>query len=88
MNLIKSIGKTRLNLIKKYSTLSTNNRLEFAESLVEQHPDVAKVVWRYDRWHHEVNYDLFKKNKLIFKKDYKKKIGVNNYNMKLIKLNK
>jgi hypothetical protein len=25
------------------------------------HPDVAKVVWRYGRWHHYVEYYVFKK---------------------------
>ncbi len=31
------------------------------------HPDVAKVVWRYGRWHHEVNYRPFKDNKPILR---------------------
>lgn len=31
------------------------------------HPDVAKAVWKFGRWHHEVNYDKFKANKLRFK---------------------
>lgn len=64
----------------------TNNRKEFAESLQKQHPDIVKVVWRFNRWHHQVDYRPFKKNKLIFKKDYIKKKGVNNYGMKLIEL--
>jgi hypothetical protein len=42
-----------------------DNRREFAESLQRQHPDLVKVVNRYGRVHHEVNYKLFKKNKLI-----------------------
>ena len=42
-----------------------DNRRAFAESLVEQHPDVAKVVWRYNRWHHEVNYSRFRRNRLV-----------------------
>ena len=65
----------------------SNNRLDFAESLQKQHPDVVKIVWRYNRWHHEVNYKVFNKNKLLFKNDYVKKQGVNNYGMKLTKLN-
>ena len=65
-----------------------DKRREFAESLVKQHPDVAKVVWRYGRWHHEVNYNYFKDNKLIKKKDISIKRGINDYGMKLIKLNK
>jgi|TARA_R100000781_G_scaffold69354_2_gene43651 hypothetical protein len=65
---------------------NTNNRKEFAESLQKQHPDIVKVVWRYNRWHHQVDYRPFKKNKLIFKKDYIKKTGVNNYGMKIVKI--
>ena len=60
----------------------TNNRKEFAESLVEQHPDVAKVVWKFNRWHHHVDYSQFKKNKLI-RKDGWNYSGVNNFGMKL-----
>lgn len=63
-----------------------DNRREFADSLAEQHPDVAKVVWRYERWHHEVNYEPFKKNELILKKDIVIPEGVNNYGMKLIRI--
>jgi len=65
----------------------TNNRREFAESLVEQHPDVARVVWRYERWHHEVDYSIFKTNKRILKKDTVIPEGVNNYGMVLKRLN-
>lgn len=62
-----------------------DNRLEFAESLKNQHPDVVKVVWRFNRWHHCVNYKPFKKNKLIFNKDYKMVYGINEYDFKLQK---
>lgn len=64
----------------------TDDRKEFAESLKEQHPDVVEVVRRYNRWHHKVNYKPFKKNQLIFKKDYIRKKGINNYGMKLIEI--
>lgn len=43
----------------------TDNRLEFAESLQKQHPDVVSVVKRYGRWHHQVDYSGFRGNKLI-----------------------
>jgi len=62
-----------------------DNRREFAESLVRQHPDCAQVVWRYDRWHHEVDYSRFK-SKLIKKQDIKIENCIDNYGMKLIKL--
>lgn len=42
-------------------------RLAFAKSLQEQHPDVVKIVWKYSRWHHEVDYRPFKKNKPILR---------------------
>lgn len=42
----------------------SDKRKEFAESLHKQHPDIVKVVWKYDRWHHEVDYSRFKRNKL------------------------
>ena len=42
-----------------------DSRRAFAESLQKQHPDCVKVVWKFQRWHHEVDYTLFKKNKLI-----------------------
>jgi len=43
----------------------TDNRKEFAESLKNQHPDVVKVVKKFGRWHHHVDYSSFKKNQLI-----------------------
>jgi hypothetical protein len=51
--------------------------------LVAMHPDVSKVVFRFKRWHHYVNYKPFKKIKLIKKKDLKIPEGINNYSMVL-----
>jgi hypothetical protein len=62
----------------------TDNRKEFAESLQEQHPDVVKVTWKFNRWHHQVNYKPFKKNKLIRRQGVQVKDQVNEYGMKLI----
>lgn len=45
----------------------TNNRYEFALSLKKQHPDVVEIIWKYNRYHHKVNYSPFKENK-FFKK--------------------
>ncbi len=41
-----------------------DNRLAFAQSLADQHPDVVKVTKKFGRWHHQVNYKPFKGNKL------------------------
>ena len=46
----------------------TNKRRQFAEELVKAHPDVVKVVWKFNRWHHQVDYRRFRGNKLIKKK--------------------
>lgn len=60
-----------------------DDRLEFAESLAKQHPDVARVTWKFNRWHHQVNYKPFKKNKLIRKQNIEIKEQVNEYGMYL-----
>jgi hypothetical protein len=55
-----------------------------SQMLVDLHPDCSKVVWRFNRWHHHVDYSRFKDNIL------RKKAGliipdvVNNYGMKLV----
>lgn len=61
----------------------TNKRKEFAEELQRAHPDVVKIVWRYNRWHHHVDYRPFKKNRLKLKEGVSIPEGVNNYGMKL-----
>jgi hypothetical protein len=42
-----------------------------SEMLVKVHPDVSKLVWRFRRWHHHVDYRPFKNLGLIRKDDYK-----------------
>ena len=51
--------------------------------LCDLHPDVSTLVWKYDRWHHFVNYLPFKKNKLIFKPNVIISKEVDNYGMYL-----
>lgn len=65
----------------------TDNRREFAESLRKQHPDLVKVVWRFNRWHHQVNYKPFKENRLLINDNLKIPKSVNNYGMKLVNKN-
>lgn len=50
-----------------------------SQMLEDLHPDVAKVVWKFNRWHHSVNYKPFEGNKpniIGFVEG-----GVNNYGM-------
>lgn len=42
-----------------------DGRLAMAQSLQRQHTDVTKVVRKWDRWQHQVDYRPFKGNKLI-----------------------
>lgn len=59
-------------------------RREFAESLARQHPDVARVVRRFGRWHHHVDYRPFRKQRLKAKPGEIPASGVNNYGMLLV----
>lgn len=68
---------------KRYNEKGTINK---SQMLADMHPDVARVVWRYGRWHHYVDYTPFKKNKLVLKDGVVLPQGVNNYGMKLITL--
>ena len=55
---------------------------------VALHPDVSKLKWRYGRWHHIVDYNKFKRdNRLIKKDNLEIKEGINNYGLKLFKKN-
>tara|TARA_R100000951_G_scaffold52247_1_gene43953 strand:+ start:26 stop:856 length:831 start_codon:yes stop_codon:yes gene_type:complete len=58
-----------------------DGRLQMAQSLVDQHPDICTVSWKFGRYQHHVNYDGFKKNKLQLKHNLKIKKQVNNYGM-------
>jgi len=54
-----------------------------SEMLVKMHPDVTKLSWRYNRWHHQVDYRRFKNNKLIKKPNLNISKGIDNYGMVL-----
>lgn len=62
-----------------------DHRRAFAESLREQHPDCVDVVWKFNRWHHEVDYSKFKKNKPIYVDNITPTAANNEYEMKLVK---
>ena len=64
-----------------------DGRLEFAESLQKQHPDVASVTTKFGRYHHQVNFNQFKKTKLIRKKNLSIPDRINEYGMVLKKIN-
>lgn len=59
-----------------------DGRRKMAESLANQHPDIVKVSWKFNRWQHHVDYRGFNKNKLT--RRINPSHGVNNYGMKLV----
>ena len=54
-----------------------------SEMLAKVHPDVAKVVWKFHRWHHYVDYSGFKQT-LHLKEGVVPVPGENNYGMRVI----
>ena len=54
-----------------------------SKMLEDMHPDVAKVVWKFNRWHHHVDYSQFTQT-LKLKDDIKRDYKVNNHNMIII----
>ena len=65
---------------EKYSKLGT---LPKSKMLADTHPDVATVVYKFNRIHHHVDYSKFKNRALIKKDDVKIESKVNNYGMSL-----
>ena len=59
-----------------------------SKMIEELHQDVAKVVWKFNRWHHHVDYRPFKKNQLIKRNGLVVSQGVNEYGMVLKQLPK
>ena len=53
--------------------------------LKEMHPDVTEVVWKFSRWHHQVDYSGFKQE-LIFKEGVEKNYEVNEHGMKIVRI--
>lgn len=58
--------------------------LEKSRMLVQAHPDCARLVWKFGRWHHHVDYRPFKQNRLKLKPGIVIPKGVNEYGMKLV----
>jgi hypothetical protein len=56
--------------------------------LADMHPDVAEVVWKFNRWHHRVDYRKFKANKLIRKEGLVVTDRINEYGMMLKEVRK
>lgn len=49
------------NTAEFYGSEGTLNKSKLTSIM---HPDVARMTWKFNRWHHEVDYSRFKVNKL------------------------
>lgn len=73
-------------------TLAGGNTAEFydvegtrpkSQMIADLHPDVARVVFRFGRWHHFVDYSRWKAIPLKRKRDVIVPDGINNFGMEL-----
>ena len=60
-----------------------DGHLLMAQSLKKQHPKLVQIKWKFGRWHHQVDYRPFKKNKLIKRPGLIVSKGINEHGMKL-----
>lgn len=83
-------------LVKKRVTMSQpggmtpyykdDGRYKMAKELADRWPQYVKITRKWNRWQHQVDYRPFKFNKLIPKEGVEIPQGVNNYGMRLVKL--
>jgi len=61
-----------------YDKEGTKNK---SQMLVDMHPDVSKMSYKFNRWHHHVNYKSFEVNKLKLREDIHIQEEANEYGM-------
>lgn len=52
------------NTEELYKLQDSDGRLRMAQSLAQQHPDIVTITRKWNRWQYQVDYSLFKRNKL------------------------
>jgi len=65
-----------------------DGRLKMAESLRDQHPDIVRIIRRWGRWQHYVDYRRFKTNQLQLRQGIDLPSGIDNYGMMLKPFNR
>jgi hypothetical protein len=61
-----------------------DGRWKATNELYQKHPDCVKIIRRWGRWHHYVDYSRFATNKLILRPGVQIPTDVNDYGMRLI----
>jgi len=72
--------------VKEGERYSDTGTLEKSKMQVRVHPDCSRLVQKYGRWHHHVDYNRFKKQKLIRKTEFEWNGEVKDYGMKMVKV--
>lgn len=52
-----------------------------SEMQVRLHPDCSRLVWKFGRWHHSVDYRRFRNNRLVLKRGVVVASGTDDYGM-------
>ena len=68
------------------SIAESEGTLPKSQMLVRLHPDVARLTWKFGRWHHQVDYGPFRANKLVRAPEAEISEGPNNYGMRLVQV--
>lgn len=79
----KKIGTQRVKGGNTEEFYSKEGTYPKSKMLVDIHPDVSRLTWRFNRVHHYVNYKRFKKLKLRRKKDLEIQETINEFGMRL-----
>jgi hypothetical protein len=65
-------------------TVYVGGTLPKSQMIADLHPDVARVIWRFGRWHHWADYRPFKRQKLIRRPDLDIPTEPDEYGMRLV----
>jgi len=74
------------NTDEVYQGGGQSGALEKSKLLAATHPDVVRMVRKWQRWHHQVDYSPFKSNRLLPVEGLTPKRGSDNYGMRLRKV--
>lgn len=72
--------------VQKGQRYADTGTLAKSQMQVAVHPDVSRLVKKFNRWHHHVDYTVFQNIKLRKKERVKTEINTNNYGMDLRKV--
>jgi hypothetical protein len=80
-------GKARTQTMTGGNTdafYAAEGTLPKSQMLARLHGDVTRVVWKFGRWHHSVDYTPFRRNRLVRRDDVEIAAGVDDYGMRII----